>query len=134
MKRILAARCLTAFVLLTSQLATLSGAEVAGVGVVKGDVFNKTLNQKVINNLEVVLYRYLQNEASEIGRTRTYENGTFVFQEIHIDEDNLYYVSTRYKNVDYFSQMLKFKQKNEIQLDLTVFEPTVKDNDLRIKI
>lgn len=134
MKRILATLCLTIFVLLTSQQANLSGAEIAGVGIVKGDVFNKTLNQKVIDNLEVVLYNYRQNETTEMRRTRTYGNGTFVFQEINMDEDNLYYVSTRYKNVDYFSQMLMFQQTNEIQLNLAVFEPTVKDNDLRIKM
>jgi hypothetical protein len=134
MKQIAAKEYLTALMILATPFFTIGLAEAEVSGLIRGKLINQSLNQKGVENLEVKLYQFFEDKASDISRIRTDKTGLFVFEGINSDKDRAYYTSVRYKKVDYFSQMLNFAKDTNINLDLTVFEPTHQAKDIHTKM
>jgi hypothetical protein len=123
---------LTFMILLApSALGADAGDEASGI--ITGSVRNKTLSEKEMGGIEVTLYQHIQDQVSEIGRTQTDPNGQYVFRGIHTDKNRAYHTLAHYKEVAYFSAMQNFQGKNEIKLDVAVFETTDQKKDIRIK-
>ena len=109
--------------------------EIAHAGTIKGSVVNETIDKKGMENLEVTLFQYQNNKATEINRTRADRKGLYVFKNIEPEKDRKYYTAASYKDVTYYSEMLDFQQpNNEINMDVAVFEPTDQDDHIRIKV
>ena len=125
---------LTALMILATPFFRIDLAEAQLSGLIRGRVINQSLSQKGVENLEVTLYNYFKDKASEISRIRTDKAGLFVFEAINSGKDRAYYTAVRYKKVDYFSQMLNFDKDTNINFDLTVFEPTQQAKDIHIKM
>ncbi len=102
-------------------------------GIITGSVRNKTRSEKEMGGLEVTLYQFIQDQVSEIGRTQTDPNGQYVLRGIHTDPNRTYHTVVHYKEVAYFSAMQNFQEKNEIKLDVAVFETTDQKKDIRVK-
>jgi hypothetical protein len=117
-----------------SSFSTLSVAEENPTDVIRGSVINKTLNGNRAEGLEIILYQFIEDKTVEINRTKSDRTGSFAFQGINIDKKNIYYTSTRYKEVDYFSEMLPFQEDKELILDVIIYDTTNQDNGLHIKI
>lgn len=122
------------FLLLLLFLPGASFAEELPPGEIKGSVLNKTLNGTRVKDLEIILYQYKENKGAEVARTKTDPNGSFFFQGLNRDKRISYYASAKYKEVDYFSEMIHFLEKKELSFDLSVYETTDQDKDIHIKM
>lgn len=122
------------FLLLFLFLPGTSFAEELPPGEIKGSVLNKTLNGTRVKDLEIILYQYKENKGAEVARTKTDPNGSFLFQGLNRDKRISYYASAKYKEVDYFSEMIHFLEKKELSFDLSVYETTDQDKDIHIKM
>lgn len=122
------------FLLLFLFLPGTSFAEELPPGEIKGSVLNKTLNGTRVKDLEIILYQYKENKGAEVARTKTDPNGSFFFQGLNRDKRISYYASAKYKEVDYFSEMIHFLEKKELSFDLSVYETTDQDKDIHIKM
>jgi hypothetical protein len=113
----------------------LSGPFAAHAGAIKGSVLNGTLDKKGMGDLEVTLFQYQNDKATEINRTRADQKGLYVFKDVQPQKDRKYYTAVSYKDVTYYSDALDFEQQNNPpNLDLAVFEPTDQDDHIRIKV
>ncbi len=83
MKQIVAIAYLTALMTLAIPFFTIDLAEADLSGLIRGRVINQSLNQKGVENLEVTLYQFFKDKASEISRIRTDKTGLFVFEGIN---------------------------------------------------
>ena len=122
------------FSLLLLWLPVVSLAEESPVGVVKGNVINKKLNETRVKDLEIILYQYKENKVTEVARTKSDSDGLFLFQGLDTDKRISYYAYAKYKEVEYLSAMTHFLGKKELSFDLRVYEATDQDKDIHIKM
>lgn len=116
------------------QLPVTSMAADTLQGVIKGNVLNKTLNEKAVEGLEITLHRYAQEKDIEVNHTKTDQTGSFSFQDISIDKNSAYYISTGYSGIKYFSEATHFQKEKTLRLDLAVYETTSEDRNIKIKM
>ena len=119
--------------LLLSSLSVLSMAEEPS-GIIKGQVKNKTLNGKGMDEIEVVLHQKVKGKESERGRTRTDKTGFFAFKDVNPIKEAIYYTSTEYKGLRYYSNGSHFHKKAPLTMDLVVYETTENDKQIRVKM
>jgi len=122
------------FLLLLLFLPGASFSEELPPGEIKGSVLNNTLNGIRVKDLEITLYQYKSSKATEVARTKTEPDGSFLFQGLNRDKRISYYASAKYKEVDYFSEVTHFLEKKELFFDLSVYESTDQDKDIHIKM
>ncbi|RJP58854.1 MAG: hypothetical protein C4549_03115 [Deltaproteobacteria bacterium] len=134
MKRIYNSIYTTVILLLFLLLPVVSMAEDLSSGIIKGRVINNTLDGKGVRGIEIILYEFVDGKESEIGRTKTDPAGSFSFQGISVDKKIVYYSTTKYKEVEYFSQPIGFEDKKTLTLDLIVYETTGQDTDIYAKM
>jgi hypothetical protein len=113
-----------------------SGEEMVQDRVVQGKVVNKTLEDKNEAGLDVVLNLYDGKKSTEIKRTVTGPDGSYTFKGQDMNQKGVYYSLVKYKGVDYTSIPHRFKEDEfaPVVLDLNVFEPTEKDDDISVKM
>jgi hypothetical protein len=106
----------------------------SSIGVIKGRVLNKTLDNSGVGGAEVRLYLAQGHESSEIGQTKSDNNGYFTFHNNTLDRENSYFISTKYKEVEYFSSEIKFEDKKVPTSELIVYETTDQNQNIHIKM
>ena len=109
-------------------------AEDSSQGVINGRVINKNLDNKGMEGLEIILHPYVEKKELEVRRSKTDRTGFFSFQGVSIDHNRAYQLSTKYKDVEYYSQAMQFKERKELASDFSVYETTDQDNDIFIKM
>lgn len=119
--------------LLLSSLSFMSMAQEPS-GIIKGQVTNKTLNGKGMDEIEVVLHQKVEGKESERGRTRTDKTGFFAFNDVNPIKEAIYYTSTEYKGLRYYSNGSHFHMKAPLTLDLVVYETTENDKQIHAKM
>jgi len=103
-------------------------------GVINGRVINKTLGNKGMEGLEIILHPYVGEKELKVHRTKTDRTGFFLFQGVRTDQNTLYHLSTKYKDVEYYNQAMQFKDKKKLSSDFSVYETTDQDSDILIKM
>jgi len=134
MKRIYNSIYTMVLLLLFLPLPVVSIAVDSSSGIIKGQVINNTLDRKGMEGIEIILYQFVDGKESEVGRTKTNPSGFFSFQGISVDKKIVYYSTTKYKEVEYFSQPVGFEDKKTLTLDLIVYETTGQDTDIYAKM
>jgi hypothetical protein len=109
-------------------------AEDSSPGVINGRVINKTLDNKGMGGLEVIIQAYVEGKKPDVHRTITDPSGFFSFEQISTDQNVIYHLSTKYKNIEYFSQEMPSQEKNELPVDISVYETTNQNNNILIKM
>ncbi|MEW6616465.1 MAG: hypothetical protein AB1401_13500 [Thermodesulfobacteriota bacterium] len=122
------------FMLLLLPFPIISIAGDSSSGIIKGRVINNTLGGKGMKGLEIILYRFADGKESEVGRTRANPAGSFSFHGISVDKKIVYFLTTNYKQVEYFSRPVGFENKNTLILNLIVYETTDKDTGIYVKM
>jgi len=123
------------FLIIIFSLTPLAiAAQDASFGVVNGRVINKTLNHKGMGGLEVKLQAYVEGKKPDVHRTITDPSGYFSFKQISTDQNMIYHLSTKYKNIEYFIQAMPSQKKSELPVDISVYETTDQDNNILIKM
>jgi len=112
----------------------VSMAAESSIDVIKGRVLNKTLDNSGVGGAEVRLYLAQGHESSEIGQTKSDNNGYFTFHNNTLDRENSYFISTKYKEVEYFSPEIKFEDKKVPTSELIVYETTDQNQNIHIKM
>jgi hypothetical protein len=112
----------------------VSMAAESSIGVIKGRVLNKTLDNSGVGGAEVRLYLAQGHENSEIGQTKSDNNGYFTFHNNTLDRENSYFISTKYKEVEYFSPEIKFEDNKVPTSELIVYETTDQNQNIHIKM
>ncbi len=112
------------------------GEETVQDRVVTGKVVNKTLEDKNEAGLDVVLYFYDGKKSTEIKRTVSGPDGSYTFKGQDLNQKGAYYSLVKYKGVDYTSIPHRFKEDESapVVLELKVFEPTEKDDNISVKM
>jgi hypothetical protein len=87
-----------------------------------------------VGGAEVRLYLAQGHESSEIGQTKSDNNGYFTFHNNTLDRENSYFVSTKYKEVEYFSPEIKFEDKKVPTSELIVYETTDQNQNIHIQM
>ena len=126
--------CISILMLLFLLFPIVSMAGDSSSGIIKGKVINNTLDGKGVEGLEIILYGFVDGKELELGRTKTDSPGYFSFQGISVDKKIVYYITTKYKEVEYFSQPIGFEDKKTLTLDLIVYETTGQDTDIYAKM
>lgn len=134
MMRIRNSICTAILMLLLLPFPIISMAGDSSLGIIKGRVINNTLDGKGVKDLEIILYEFVDGKELEVGRTKTDPAGSFSFQGISVDKKIVYYITTKYKEVEYFSQPIGFEDKKTLTLDLIVYETTGQDTDIYAKM
>ncbi len=113
-----------------------SGEEMVQDRIVQGKVVNKTLEDKNEAGLDIVLNLYDGKKSTEIKRTVSGPDGSFIFKGQDMNQKGVYYSLVKYKGVDYTSIPHRFKEDESapVVMDLNVFEPTEKDDDISVKM
>ncbi|SRR5579884_461487 len=101
-------------------------------GVINGKVVNKT-TERVVGDIDVTLTAYLGDRETESIKVRTNSDGLFEFKNLPWNRS--YAVSLNYKGTQYETDKLVFSPDEDTKaLDLPVYEPTDKDDDISVDI
>lgn len=112
----------------------LSAEEPPQLVEIVGRVINKTAEGQGVDGLEVRIYQYEKGGVSELGRTRTKSDGSFIFSRLKPEPSLIYYVMTKYKGIFYFSKAFHIKEKRIFTVELPIYETTNKGQDISIKV
>ena len=134
MMRIRNSICTAILMLLLLPFPIISMAGDSSLGIIKGRVINNTLDGKGIKGLDIILFEFVDGKELEVGHTKTDPAGSFSFQGISVDKKIVYYITTKYKEVEYFSQPIGFEDKKTLTLDLIVYETTDQDTDIYVRM
>ncbi|MFQ6077723.1 MAG: carboxypeptidase-like regulatory domain-containing protein [Thermodesulfobacteriota bacterium] len=113
---------------------SISIARPQGAGIIKGKVFNGTMGGAGVADVELTLHQYGDGQEEQRGSTKTEKGGTFSFPGLSPEKEKSYYVRATYKGVEYYSPTVTFEDKNEILLDLPVYETTDEDTNISVKM
>ena len=113
-----------------------SGEEMVQDRIITGKVVNKTLEDKNEAGLDVILNLYDGKKSTEIKRTVSGPDGSYTFKGQDMNQKGVYYSFVKYKGVAYTSIPHRFKEDEfaPAVLDLDVFEPTEKNDDISVKM
>jgi len=110
-------------------------AEDRPLGLIKGRVLNKTLQNKAVEGLKVELLEYGKEDTLLRNyQTITGADGVFQFRDIPIHKTSTYYITTQYKDIEYFSDAMQFKEGNALAYELAVYETTDQGSDIHVKM
>ena len=101
-------------------------------GVISGGLINGTTGERA-PDVEVILQRYEGDQERDKQKTLSDAQGRFYFQDLDRSKGNTYALQVMYKDVEYYSPRITFdEEKQEIPLEMTVYETT--DSDQKISI
>jgi hypothetical protein len=92
------------------------------------------LDNSGVGGAEVRLYLAQGHESSEIGQTKSDNTGYFTFHNNTLDRENSYFISTKYKEVEYSSPEIEFEEKKVPTSELIVYETTDQKQNIHIKM
>lgn len=135
-------RLLNLFVCLSTLLSTLTlvpshpleAQEQPELVEVQGRVVNKTAKGKGVADLEVRIYGYNREKVSELGRTLTKSDGSFLFSELEAEPSLIYYLMTEYEEVFYFSEAFHLIGDKPPDVELPIYETTDRDDVVTVKV
>jgi mono/diheme cytochrome c family protein len=101
-------------------------------GVIEGKIMNKS-TEEAAGDIEVTLTAYLGDRETETTKAKTTKLGFFGFK--NLSWNRAYTVSLNYKGTEYVTDKLVFDPAEDTKtLDLPVYEPTDKDNDIKVNV
>jgi len=101
-------------------------------GVISGGLINGTTGERA-PDVEVILQRYEGDQERGKQKTLSDAQGRFYFQDLDRSKGNTYTLQVMYRDVEYYSPRITFdEEKQEIPLEMTVYETT--DSDQKISI
>ncbi|MBI2847099.1 MAG: hypothetical protein HYX82_04370 [Chloroflexi bacterium] len=105
-------------------IANSAGAAAQGNGVVEGKLTNGSSGGDKVGVVPVTLYVIKGNQIEEAGRGSTDGDGKFGFEGLDTSPDYIYWVSAKYRDVDYESEEFSLDGDGKKTVDLVVYEKT----------
>ena len=115
-------------------LAPVASAHAAATGSITGVVTNGTHQNAHLASQKVILQRTGGNSTQDIATTVTDGNGRFSFGNLPIDANAMYAAYTTFQGGLFSSQTVKVDSDTPAALQLTVYDTTNDDANLRVSV
>lgn len=115
-------------------LAPVASAHAAATGNITGVVANGTHQNAHLAGQQVILQRTDGNSTQNIATTVTDGNGGFSFGNLPIDANAMYAAYTTFQGGQFSSQTVKLGSDTPAALQLTVYDTTNDDANLRVSV
>ena len=115
-------------------LAPIAFAHAAATGSITGVVANGTHQSAHLAGQKVILQRTDGNSTQDIATTVTDGNGGFAFSNLPIDANAMYAAYTTFQGGQFSTQAVKLDSDTPAGLQLTVYDTTNDDANLRVSV
>ena len=103
---------------------TVSTDSTENAGAVSGKVVNGS-GSPLPNDLQVTLRSHLSEVVDEMGTVNTDSNGTFLFENLPLEEGRAYFAQVEYDGLLFFSELATVEEiKNSFNLPVIVYDTT----------